>query len=81
MKKLLVNNLELLKDSLKGKKILCFGAGIQGIRAAMYIESWNLDDNFIGYIDNNKSGEIVEVLEKNIQFIRWKKCWSYHMII
>lgn len=64
MKKLLVNNLELLKDSLKGKKILCFGAGIQGIRAAMYIESWNLDDNFIGYIDNNKSGEIVEVLEK-----------------
>ena len=44
--------LEAIKNIIQNNKILCWGCGIQGKRWAMYMDSWGLADQFLGYIDN-----------------------------
>lgn len=47
-------NIAQLKEYIKNRNIYCFGCGIQGKRAAMFLENWGILEQLKGYIDNNK---------------------------
>lgn len=38
---------------MQERKFMCYGAGLQGHRAMELVQDWNVQDSFIGFIDNN----------------------------
>lgn len=46
---------EELVNCVKGKKIICFGAGIQGRRMIYYFENWGIEDSLVAFVDNSVS--------------------------
>lgn len=53
----IIRNLSLdsFISDIKEKRIILFGAGIQGKRALMYFESWGCGENVVGILDNNSA--------------------------
>ncbi|MCC6093443.1 MAG: hypothetical protein LIV24_00220 [Eubacterium sp.] len=68
-----------LKELIKGKKVICFGTGLQGQRVAMYFYIWGLEDNLIAYADNNRSkvGGSVSYQGKDIPIISAEDILNY----
>lgn len=52
-------NLEEFKNLILNRKVICFGAGIQGQRFPLFLKNWNYEGDFLGFIDNNKKECIV----------------------
>ena len=48
-------NLEQLISLVKKHKVACFGLGIQGRRMADFFSNWNIQEQLVAYIDNNKA--------------------------
>lgn len=48
-------NIAAFKKLVHQKKILCFGAGIQGRRMIYYFENWGIEDRLVAYVDNSAS--------------------------
>lgn len=48
-------NLDTLISIIKGKKVACFGAGLQGKRVAEFFSNWEVANHLIAYIDNSDS--------------------------
>ncbi len=51
---------------IKDKRVVLFGAGIQGTRALKYLESWGLGENVTGILDNNVNIHGKEIQSNNI---------------
>lgn len=56
-------NLDEFKKIVLNKKVICFGAGIQGQRFPLFLKNWDYEGTFLGFIDNNQK-ESIEVNEQ-----------------
>lgn len=42
-------------NTVGNKRVICFGAGIQGRRMIYYFENWGIEDSLAAYVDNSVS--------------------------
>lgn len=60
-----------LKKLILQKKTICFGTGIQGMRAPVYFQNWDLSDRLIAFCDNDllKIGSEIAYADRKIPVI------------
>ena len=46
-------NLNELRDFVRDKKCICFGAGLQGVRFINIFENWEKTDDILAFVDND----------------------------